>query len=92
MNVLKIKIPKSVVSIAIFALILNILRVVIWGKLSFVYILWNIFLAFIPFVISFFVLRYFKEKRISKIVFRCHTFEILTRLFVSRVSANFKFW
>jgi len=47
----------------------NILRIVIWNKESFIYILWNIFLAFIPFIISSFLLFYVKEKKIKKSLF-----------------------
>lgn len=48
----KISIPKSIVLIIALAIILNVLRVVLFGKFSFIYLLWNIFLAFVPFLIS----------------------------------------
>ncbi len=67
-NIFKINIPKSIIPITILAVTLNILRVIIWGKLSFIYILWNILLAFIPFVISSYLLLYFKEKKINKTI------------------------
>lgn len=69
MNIFKINIPKSIITLAILAIVLNILRIVIWGKVSFVYILWNIFLAFIPFVISFMLLYFLKEKKLNKMIF-----------------------
>lgn len=69
MNVFKINIPKSVISLTILAVILNVLRVIIWGKMSLIYILWNILLAFIPFFISFILLSLSKEKKLSKIIF-----------------------
>lgn len=69
MNVFKINIPKSVISLTILAVVLNVLRVIIWGKMSLIYILWNIFLAFIPFFISFILLSLSKEKKLSKIIF-----------------------
>lgn len=68
MNIYKINIPKSIIPLLILALTLNILRVVIWDKDSFVFIPWNIFLAFVPFVISSLLLSFSKEGRIKKIV------------------------
>lgn len=69
MNFLKISIPKSIIPLAILAITLNILRIFIWDKLSFVYILWNIFLAFIPFSISFVLLTLSKEGKLNKLIF-----------------------
>lgn len=69
MNVFKINIPKSVISLTILAVVLNVLRVIIWGKMSLIFILWNILLAFIPFFISFILLSLSKEKKLSKIIF-----------------------
>jgi len=66
MKVFNIHIPRSIINITIFAVAMNVLRIVIWDKYSFIYILWNIFLAFVPFVISFFLLSYVKEKKINK--------------------------
>lgn len=48
----KFKIPKSIIYLLGLAIFLNILRVILFGNISFLYILWNIFLAFIPFFIS----------------------------------------
>lgn len=58
-------IPKSIIPILIFAIFLNILRVIIWGKTSYSYLLWNIFLAFVPYVISLILINLYKEERIS---------------------------
>lgn len=69
MNIHKINIPKSIIILTILAVVLNILRVIIWGKMSFVYILWNIFLAFIPFIISSLLLSFSKEEKLNKIIF-----------------------
>lgn len=52
---MKVKIPKLIIPILLFAIILNILRIFLFGTHSFVYILWNIFLAIVPFLISIFV-------------------------------------
>jgi len=69
MNIYKINIPKSIIPLLIFAVTLNLLRSIIWKVDSFIYILWNIFLAFIPFIISFFILYFQKEKKLNKIIF-----------------------
>lgn len=69
MNFFKINIPKSIIPLLIFAVTLNILRIVIWGKFSFVYILWNIFLSFVPFLISSILLNYSKINKLSKTFF-----------------------
>lgn len=69
MNIYKIIIPKSIISLTILAVTLNILRIIIWGKVSFIYILWNIFLAFIPFIISFILLSLLKEGKLNRIIF-----------------------
>jgi len=69
-NIIKnINIPKSIIPLLALALILNLLRVIIWGKYSFVFILWNIFLAFIPFIISSLLLFLSKEKILNKTTF-----------------------
>lgn len=68
MNLFNINIPKSVIYLTIFAVAMNILRIIIWDKDSFVYILWNIFLAFVPFIISSFLLFYYKEKKVNHIL------------------------
>jgi len=52
MGAYKIKIPKSIASLLILALVLNTLRIFLFNTMSFVYMFWNIFLAFIPFFIS----------------------------------------
>jgi uncharacterized membrane protein len=69
MNIYKINIPKSVIPLIIIAVVLSILRVIIWGKFSFVYILWNILLAFIPFIISSLLLTFSKIEKFNKIIF-----------------------
>jgi len=62
-------IPKSIVPLLIFAVVLNILRIIIWGKLSFIYLLWNIFLALVPFVISLTLFKYNNKNNIVKPLF-----------------------
>jgi len=65
----KINIPKSIIPLLVLAIILNILRIAIWGKMSFVFIPWNIFLAFIPFIISSLLLSFSKKSNPNKIIF-----------------------
>jgi uncharacterized membrane protein len=65
----KIFIPKSIILLILLALILNILRVVLFGKFSFVYILWNIILAFIPFLISSILLYFSNKNKLNKTLF-----------------------
>ena len=65
----KINIPKSIILITVLSVLLNILRIIIWGKLSFFYILWNVILAFIPFIISSYLLLFFKEGKLNKLTF-----------------------
>ncbi len=65
----KIKIPKVIISVLIFAVVLNILRLFLFGTHSFVYILWNIFLAAISFVMSSFILAYIGKRNFYNPVF-----------------------
>ena len=52
MKFFKIKIPQPIINFLVLAVGLNLLRIVLFGNTSFIYILWNILLAFIPFFIS----------------------------------------
>ena len=63
MKTKEIKIPKQIIVLLIFAVILNILRIVLFGNDSFLYILWNIFLALIPYLISSILLFRIKDKK-----------------------------
>lgn len=65
----KISIPKSIIPLIALAFALNILRVIIFGKFSFVYILWNIILAFIPFLISSILLYYSDIHKLNQTLF-----------------------
>jgi len=65
MHIFKNIIPRPIIILTIFSVILIILRVIIWQKYSFVYILLNILLAFIPFFISYFLLFYFRKEKES---------------------------
>lgn len=65
----KIKIPKVIISVLIFAVVLNILRLFFFGTHSFIYILWNIFLAAVSFVMSSFILAYVGKKNFYNPIF-----------------------
>jgi len=66
MNLFKKIIPKPIIPLLIFIIILSILRVFIWGRLGALYILWNVFLAFIPFIISLILIEFIYEKKLTK--------------------------
>ncbi len=61
-----LKVPKSILYLLGLALILNILRVFLFGNASFLYILWNIVLAFVPFLISLILLLRTNKENIVK--------------------------
>ena len=65
MNIPKSIIPKPIIPILIFAVILNILRIIIWDKFSYLYLLWNILLAFVPYVISLLLTYFQKENKLN---------------------------
>lgn len=67
-NLFKSGVSSEILYLMLIATVLNLLRIIIWGKYSFVYILWNLFLAFIPFLISF-TLLYLSKKGKLKILF-----------------------
>lgn len=69
MNKNKIIIPKSILLLIILAVVLNILRVVLFDKFSLIYILWNIFLASIPFLISSILLWFANNDKLKKSLF-----------------------
>lgn len=66
MKIREIKIPKQIIYIYSFAIVINILRVLFFGSTAFLYILWNIILATIPFTISSILLVYTKKENIIK--------------------------
>ncbi|MFA6515120.1 MAG: DUF1361 domain-containing protein [Candidatus Paceibacterota bacterium] len=69
MNFFKINISKSIILLIALSVVLNILRILIWNKVSFVYILWNIFLALLPFIISSLLLRANNIKKLNQTIF-----------------------
>lgn len=60
---------KSIILLIVFAVTLNVLRVVLFNRYSLVYIIWNLFLAFIPYLISYFLLQLSNKGRLRKRVF-----------------------
>jgi len=72
-HMLNKNIPKDILILTLLAVALNILRVVFFHAYSLIYILWNIFLAILPFVVSSILLKYVKArfgvKNINKLVF-----------------------
>ncbi len=69
MNVFKVNIPKSIILLIILSVVLNILRVIIWDRVSFIYILWNIFLALLPFLVSSILININNQKKIKNYLF-----------------------
>lgn len=68
-NIFKYGPVKEVLYLLAVAVIFNVLRIIIWGKYSFVYILWNLFLAFVPVLISFAMLKFHEKKSLKTIIF-----------------------
>ena len=66
MDKFKFKIPKSVLVLLALSFILNIFRIILFGKFSLIYILWNLFLALIPFAISSLLLKYLNKNKLNK--------------------------
>lgn len=60
---------KTVFYLLVVAVTFNLLRIMIWDKYSFVYILWNLFLAFVPVLISFMMLKFHEKKSLKTIIF-----------------------
>lgn len=69
LNIFKYGPVREIFYLLIIAVIFNLLRIIIWDKFSFVYILWNIFLAFVPAMISFFLLKLHQRKHLKMIIF-----------------------
>jgi uncharacterized membrane protein len=58
MKILKLYVPKSVIILLALAIILNIGRIFLFESDYYIYILWNIVLAILPFIISSVLLSY----------------------------------
>lgn len=69
MLIRKIKIPISILILLALSVVLNVLRVFIFDNVYFLYLFWNIFLGFIPLLISSILLIYADKDNIIKPVF-----------------------
>lgn len=69
LNLFKYGPTKTVLYLLVVAIVFNLLRIIIWDKYSFVYILWNLFLAFVPVLISFMMLKFHEKKSLKTIIF-----------------------
>lgn len=58
-----IKIPKQILILIILAVLLIAGRVVFTGSQYYIFLIWNIFLAFVPFVISGALVRFLSDKK-----------------------------
>ena len=67
MSFRKIVFPKDLVILIILSTILNIGRVSFFGKFNFLFLFWNMFLAFIPYLISSWMLWYSDNKKPYKL-------------------------
>ena len=69
----KFNVPKDVKILLVLSVVLNLSRFLFFGPSPLVFILWNIFLSFLPFVVSYILLQYTKSrlgvKSINKLVF-----------------------
>ncbi len=65
----EIRIPKHIIPLLILAMSLNIARVFLFNNYTFIYLFWNIFLAFVPFFISSFLFIYTNKEKIIKPIF-----------------------
>lgn len=65
-NIIKIKIPKQIILLTILVIVLIIARIFIFDSFSLIYILWNIFLALLPFLISSFLLQQNRKQKLKK--------------------------
>ena len=69
LNLFKYGPVKTALYLLVVAIVFNLLRIIIWDKYSFVYILWNLFLAFVPILISFSMLKLHERGRLNAIIF-----------------------
>lgn len=62
----KIIIPRQLFTIVALVVVLDILRIMIFHSTYFVYLLWNLFLAILPFVVSSVLLWHTNNKKLPK--------------------------
>ena len=66
MKFTQIDFPVQVLMLTALAIVLSFGRVVYYGSFHLIYLVWNIFLAYLPFVISSVLLWHVDHKKISK--------------------------
>jgi len=69
MKIFKIYIPKEIIIVLSLAVVLNLARVLFFNSTYFVFLLWNIFLAVLPFIISSVLLFYYKNSKLTNFIF-----------------------
>jgi uncharacterized membrane protein len=62
----KLLMPRFIFTILTLAVILNIARILIFHSTAHIYILWNIFLAFLPLVASYVLVSYGDKQKLTK--------------------------
>jgi len=62
-----ITIPKTVTILLSLAVVLNLARISIYNSTAHIYILWNMFLAFLPLVVSLILIMYENKKQLTKL-------------------------
>lgn len=65
----KVFIPKQILILLALSVVLNLVRIVLFGNSKLIYLLWNIFLATLPFVLSAVLLHFNSKKRLSNFLF-----------------------
>jgi uncharacterized membrane protein len=66
MKLSEVVIPKEIILLITFCVVLNMLRVELFGTTSLLYLLWNMFLAFIPFLVSSALLWHVHHANVTK--------------------------
>ncbi len=65
MKISEVIIPREILLLIAFCITLNLLRVSLFGTTSLLYLLWNVFLAFVPFLISSTLLWHVHHAKVS---------------------------
>ncbi len=68
MRINKIIIPKQILTLLVLSVVLIIARVIVFHSGYFTYLLWNIFLASLPFMISSVLLLYSEDQTLDKVL------------------------
>ncbi len=68
-SIRKISVPRDIRLLLLLAVILNLARILLFHSTYFIYLLWNIFLALLPFLVSSIMLWQNNKGKLSKIFF-----------------------